>query len=47
MKYLMTFSYDGSDFKGYQKQPKSRTVQGELENVLNTDNINYEKFPFS
>jgi tRNA pseudouridine38-40 synthase len=30
----MTFSYDGSDFKGYQKQPKSRTVQGEIENVL-------------
>jgi len=30
----MTFSYDGSDFKGYQKQPKDRTVQGELESVL-------------
>lgn len=30
----MTFSYDGSDFKGYQKQPKGRTVQGELESVL-------------
>ena len=34
MRYFMTFSYDGSDFKGYQKQPKSRTVQGELESVL-------------
>ena len=34
MRYFMTFSYDGSDFKGYQKQPSGRTVQGELENVL-------------
>ena len=34
MRYFMTFSYDGSDFKGYQKQPKGRTVQEELENVL-------------
>lgn len=30
----MTFSYDGSDFKGYQKQPRGRTIQGELESVL-------------
>lgn len=30
----MTFSYDGSDFKGYQKQPRGRTIQGELEGVL-------------
>ena len=34
MRYFMTFSYDGSDFKGYQKQPRCRTVQGELEKVL-------------
>ena len=34
MRYFMTFSYDGSDFKGYQKQPKGRTVQGEIESVL-------------
>ena len=34
MRYFMTISYDGSDFKGYQKQPKCRTVQGELEKVL-------------
>ena len=37
----MTFSYDGSDFKGYQKQPNGRTVQGELESVLKK--INGEK----
>ena len=41
MRYFMTFSYDGSDFKGYQKQPKARTVQGELESVLKK--INGEK----
>lgn len=34
MRYFITFSYDGSDFRGYQKQPKGRTVQGELESVL-------------
>ena len=34
MRYFMTISYDGTDFKGYQKQPKSRTIQGELEKVL-------------
>ncbi len=30
----MTFSYDGTNFNGYQKQPKERTVQGEIEGVL-------------
>lgn len=38
----MTLSYDGSDFKGYQKQPRCRTVQGELEKVLkkiNSDKV--------
>ncbi len=34
MRYLICFSYDGSNFNGYQKQPKSRTIQGELESVL-------------
>ena len=38
----MTFSYDGSDFKGYQKQPRSRTVQGELEKALSQINGNKE-----
>ena len=41
MRYLMTFSYDGSNFSGYQKQPKKRTVQEEIEIVLtkiNNDN---------
>lgn len=34
MRYFMTFSYDGSKYKGYQKQPKEITVQGEIEKVL-------------
>lgn len=34
MRYLITISYDGTNFFGYQKQPKLRTVQGELEKVL-------------
>lgn len=34
MKYLITFSYDGSNFYGYQKQNNKRTVQEEIENVL-------------
>lgn len=34
MKYFMTFSYDGSNFNGYQKQPKKRTIQKEIEDVL-------------
>ncbi|MBR3161450.1 MAG: tRNA pseudouridine(38-40) synthase TruA [Bacilli bacterium] len=41
MRYFMTFSYDGSDFKGYQKQSRARTVQGELEKVLTK--VNGEK----
>jgi len=34
MRYLMTFSYDGSNFCGYQKQSNGRTVQKVLEDVL-------------
>lgn len=36
----MTFSYDGTDFYGYQKQPKKRTVQKEIEDVLKQINDN-------
>lgn len=31
---LLTIEYDGSGFCGWQRQPKARTVQGELERVL-------------
>ncbi|GIN22792.1 MAG TPA: tRNA pseudouridine(38-40) synthase TruA [Bacillus bacterium] len=33
-RYKATVSYDGSGFTGYQIQPKGRTVQGEIEQVL-------------
>ena len=45
MRNFMTFPYDGSDFCGYQKQPKGRTVQGELESVIKK--INGESFIIS
>ena len=34
MRYLITFSYDGSSFSGYQKQGELRTIQNELEKAL-------------
>lgn len=34
MRYLITFSYDGTNFSGYQKQPNLRTVEGEIEHAL-------------
>ena len=40
MRYFITFSYDGSKYSGYQKQPNKRTVQGELEKVLQKINSN-------
>lgn len=38
MRYLMTFSYDGTNFSGYQKQPYKRTIQEEIEKVLSKIN---------
>lgn len=38
MRYKMIFSYDGSNFSGYQKQPNKRTIQEELESVLSKIN---------
>lgn len=38
----MTFSYDGTDYNGYQKQPNGRTIQEELEiqlSKLNGENL--------
>lgn len=42
MRYFMTFSYDGSKYNGYQKQPSAKTIQGELEKALtkiNSDSL--------
>lgn len=40
MRYLITFSYDGSKYNGYQKQPDCKTIQGELESILTKINSN-------
>ena len=40
MRYLMTFSYDGSNFYGYQVQNNKRTVQDEIEKCLTKINGN-------
>ena len=40
MRYFMTFSYDGTCFSGYQKQPRKRTIQKEIEDVLKQINDN-------
>lgn len=34
MRYFIAFSYDGSKYSGYQKQPRLKTVQGEIEKAL-------------
>lgn len=40
MRYLITFSYDGSKFYGYQKQPKVNSIQEEIEKKLKQINSN-------
>lgn len=40
MRYFINFSYDGSNFYGYQKQPKKRTIQKEFEDALKQINGN-------
>jgi len=34
MKYLMSISYDGTNFYGFERQKNKRTIQGEIERVL-------------
>src|SRR5690554_916336 len=40
MRYFMTFTYDGSKYKGYQKQARVKTIQGEIEKALKIINDN-------
>ena len=35
-RFKMTFSYDGSNFLGSQRQDKGRTVEGEINKALST-----------
>ena len=42
MRNINTFSYDGSKFSGYQKQPDKITIQGEIEKALKRINSNKE-----
>lgn len=47
MRYLIKFSYDGTNFFGYQKQPNLRTIEGELEKALYSVNNHKETRIFS
>ncbi len=34
MNYKIVVAYDGADFFGWQRQPRRRTIQGEIEAAL-------------
>ena len=34
LSYKLDISYDGTNFHGFQKQIKNRTIQGEIEKIL-------------
>jgi tRNA pseudouridine38-40 synthase len=36
MRYKITIAYDGTDYAGWQVQPRKKTVQAEIERVLET-----------
>ena len=42
MRYLITFSYDGSKYNGYQKQVHGNTIQNKLESALTSINNGLE-----
>lgn len=35
-RYALLIAYDGTHYSGWQKQPDTQTIQGEIENVLTT-----------
>jgi tRNA pseudouridine38-40 synthase len=44
MRIALKFAYDGKKFFGYARQPKLRTVEGEIINALKKTKIAYENF---
>lgn len=42
MQYLIKYSYDGTNFSGFQKQKNLRTIQEEIETALTSINNNKE-----
>ena len=47
-RYLINFSYDGSNYNGYQKQKGLNTIQGKIEEALKyINNDKYTKFSSS
>lgn len=47
MRYLMTFSYDGTNYSGYQIQPNEYSIQEEIEKKLSIINGNNKVKIFS
>ena len=46
MRYLLTITYDGENYAGWQKQVNEKTIQGELENALKIllkEDVNLQK----
>lgn len=43
MRFLLNFSYDGSNYKGYQRQPGCNTIQEQLEEAVQKVNNNIKR----
>ena len=43
MRYLITLSYDGTNYNGYQTQPGKNTIQEKIEDALTKKNMAKEK----
>ena len=47
MRFLLKFSYDGSNYAGFQNQPGLNTIQFQLEEALKKVNDNKNKSCFA
>ena len=43
LRFRIDFSYDGSAFSGWAKQPDQRTIQGEMDFFVSTSTIKRSK----